>query len=151
MRSPDDFDRSLRPRGKAEPRFDRDFVYGRQGELQINDYLKWIADGNERLETKRKSYVDAELYIETHHDPGRRGMFVPSGISTTAAHAWAFVVDDSGIAVVIPTDLLRQAISHSSARDRECTDGTCPTKGKLVNLNYLMLLERRRLERRAGT
>ena len=54
------------PRG--EPRWDRDYTYGRRGELQVNNYLDWIACGNGRVETKRKSYIDLELYIELECD-----------------------------------------------------------------------------------
>ena len=36
-----------------EPRFDLDLQYGKQGELQIEEFLKWIATGNGRVEIKR--------------------------------------------------------------------------------------------------
>ncbi len=130
---------------RAEPRFDRDFTYGRQGELQIGEFLDWIATGNGRVEVKRKRYLDHRIYVETHCDKGRTGVFQPSGINVTAAHLWAFVLDDTGIHISIPTDLLRQALDDPSSRDAEERDGSCPTRGKLVDFCVLLFrLKQRR-------
>jgi hypothetical protein len=71
--------------GKAEPRFDLDYAYGRQGELQIGEFLEWIANGNGQVEVKRKRFLDLDFYVETHCDKGRKGNYQPSGISVTTA------------------------------------------------------------------
>ena len=122
----------------AEPRFDLDYKYGRQGELQVADFLNWLASGNGRVEVKRKRILDFELYIETECDKGRTGYFEPSGINVSEAEAYAFVVADTGISLVIPTQLLKKAIRHRSARPKEERDGSCPTRGFLVNLAAVM-------------
>jgi hypothetical protein len=95
---------------KAEPRFDIDVKRGRQGELQIGEFLDWIASRNGRVEVKTKSYCDLELYIEQEKDPGCTGRYVPGGINETTADLWCIVIEGTGIHVAIPTDLLRQAV-----------------------------------------
>jgi hypothetical protein len=132
----------MKPDGIAEPRFDIDATYGGQGELQIADYLTWLAAGNGRIEVKRKRYLDLNFYVETHCDKGRRGCFQPSGISVSTAAAWAFVIGDTGISLIIPTDELRAMLTDSSSQDREERDGSCPTRGKLVSLNVLLYRRR---------
>lgn len=130
---------------KAEPRFDLDLKYGRQGELQIADFLEWIANGDGRVEVKRKRYLDHKIYVETHCDKGRTGVYEPSGINATTALLWTFVFDDTGIHVAIPTELLKEAIDDASSVDKEERDGSCPTRGKLVD--FCVLLFRLRQKR----
>lgn len=133
----------MKPR-RGEPRFDIDFKYGRQGELQIGELLDWIAAGNGRVEVKRKRILDLHFYVETHCDKGRTGAFASSGISVTTAHAWAFCIDDTGVAIIVPTDRLREMLDDPSTRDKCERDGSCPTRGKLVSLAVLLLREKQR-------
>ena len=121
------------PIAKAEPRFDRDLAYGRQGELQINEFYEWIANGDGRVETKKKRYLDHKLYIETEKDPDGTGIYRPGGINETAADVWCFVIGDTGIHVAIPTPLLREALADPSSRPVEERDGSCPTRGYLID------------------
>jgi hypothetical protein len=136
----------MKPDGKAEPRFDIDLQYGRQGELQIADYLTWLSDGNGRIEVKRKRYLDLNFYVETHADKGRTGIYRPSGISVTTADAWAFVIAETGIALIVPTDDLRAVLDAPGTLDCEEKDGSCPTRGRLVNLGAILY----RLKQRIG-
>lgn len=121
---------------KAEPRFDLDLAYGRQAELQIRDFLDWVAAGNGRVEVKRKRYLDHRFYVETHCDYAARGEYRPSGINATTAVVWAFVIGDTGIHVAIPTEILKAAVGQG--RDVEERDGTCPTRGKLIDFAALL-------------
>jgi hypothetical protein len=134
-------------RRKAEPRWDIDVEYGKQGELQIDELLEWIAKGNGRVEVKRKRILDFSLYVETACDKGRRGVYQPSGIATTRAEVWVFCLGDTGIAIMIPTALLRDALDDPSTRDKQELDGSCPTKGKLVNLAVLLYRFKKQRER----
>lgn len=129
---------------KGEPRFDLDYSYGRQGELQIGDFLKWIAEGHGQVEVKRKRYLDLWFYVETHCDKGRRGVFEPSGILGTTAAAWAFVIADTGISLIVPIDELRQMLDDPTSKDKAETDGECPTRGKLVNLSAMLYRHKQR-------
>jgi hypothetical protein len=140
-----------RPISKAEPRFDRDLTYGKQGELLIGTFLEWIANGNGRVEVKRKRYLDLDFYIETHCDKGKTGEYTLSGISVTTAEMWAFVIGESGISVMVPTVELRLMLEDPSTRDRSESDGNCPTRGKLVNLGALLYRHKRSLEPKRET
>jgi len=134
--------------GKAEPRFDRDFSYGKQGELLIGDYLEKLARGHGQVEVKRKRIIDLKFFVETRCDKGRRGTFEPSGISTTTATTWVYVIGDTGIAVFVPTDILRAIFTDRMTLNVACEQGNCPTKGKLVDFYDLILhLERNRANR----
>lgn len=124
----------------AEPRWDLDLAYGKQGELQVGDFLNWLARGNGRIEVKRKRRLDFELFIETECDKGRGGIYQPSGIYVTRADAWAFVIGDTGVTLIIPTALLKRAIQQKTARPKQETSGSCPTKGYLVNLAAVLAL-----------
>jgi len=138
---------SSRVTGKAEPRFDIDYAYGRQGELLIGEFLEWIARGNGEVEVKRKRYLDFECYIETHCDYGGRGVYVPSGISITTAKAWAIVIGDTEISIIVPTEQLRSMLDDPSAKDRAGMHGSCPTRGKLINLAVLLYRHKQKLAR----
>ena len=132
--------------GRAEPRFDIDLQYGKQGELQIGEYLHWIATGNGRVEVKTKRQLDWYFYVETHCDKGRRGIYQPSGILITTAEAWAINIGDSGIALICPTDLIRLMVDDPTSRAKEEVDGACPTRGKLINLVALLFRYKQRAE-----
>ncbi len=127
---------------QAEPRWDRDLLYGKQGELLIDDYLTWIAKGNGRVETKRKRRLDLEFYVETECDKGRTGNYQPSGINGTTSDLWVYVLGDSKIALCLPTELLRAAMKHSSVRSVSENDGACPTRGVLVNIGAMFAVAR---------
>lgn len=122
---------------KAEPRFDLDLNYGREAEERLAEFFDWIAGGSGQVEVKRKRIVDLSLYVEQSCDKGRTGRFQPSGISVSTAHVWAFAVANTGIMIVIPAALLRESLSHPSVVDKAETDGSCPTRGKLVHLKAI--------------
>lgn len=136
---------------KAEPRFDRDLAYGRQAELQIDEFLDWIANRNGCVEVKHKRYLDHKLYVELEKDPGRTGYWRPGGINETAAHLWCYVIDDTGIHVAIPTDLLREAIADPSSKRAEERDGSCPTRGYLIDFCVLLYRVKQRRARGNGS
>lgn len=133
--------------GKAEPRFDIDVIRGRQGELQIGQLLDWIAKGDGAVEVKTKSYFDFNVYVETSCDKGRQGVYQPSGISVTTAHVWAFCIEDTGISVIVPTDLLREMLSDPTTQPKEQLLGSCPTRGQLIKLGVLLFRLKERSEK----
>ena len=130
--------RSLEPTGKAEPKFDIDFKYGRQGELQVEDFLSWIANGNGRVEVKRKRYLDSRFYVEQECDKGRTGEYGMSGINVSDADMWAFAIADTGIIVALPAPLLRKAMQHFASYQTQSKDGSCPTKGTMVSFESML-------------
>jgi hypothetical protein len=86
------------------------------------------------VEVKRPRNPDQYFYVEEEHDPGCTGKFQPSGITITKAHAWAVVLGDTNMVVVIPVARIREMLNHRLTRDKQCVVGNCPTKGKLINL-----------------
>ena len=132
---------------RNEPRFDRDVEWGKQGELQIDDFLEWIATKNGRVEVKRKGYLDHRFYVETHHDPGRRGVYQPSGINVSTSVLWCFVIGDSGVHVAVPADLLRAMLADPSSKPCEETRGSCPTRGILIDFCVLLYRLKKQRER----
>lgn len=118
-----------------EPRFDLNLREGLHGEDTVAAFLGLDSS---RIEVKRKSYRDTHFYIEYEHDPDRKQVYRPSGIQTTTAHYWVFVIDDTGIQVVIPTVKLRAAFDSVIGQFKAETDGDCPTHGRLVSLAALL-------------
>lgn len=134
----------MMPTGKAEPRFDIDFAYGREAELRVHKLLTWFASGDVKAEVKKKRYLDLYFYIETHCDKGRRGTYQPSGILVTQAKVYAFCLDETGVTIIFPTDLIRSMLNDPSTRDMAENDGSCPTRGKLIDFVVLLAREKRR-------
>lgn len=123
---------------QREPRWDVDFAYGRRAEPAIQRLLTWIATGNGKAEIKRKRYLDDSFYVETHCNYGRRGEYVPSGISTTRSVVWAYLIAETGCVVVFPVVHLRAMLTHPSTTDKAEDDGENPTRGRLINLRAMM-------------
>ena len=123
---------------KAEPRFDLDLKYGQEGERRIAEFFEWIATDSGRVEVKTKRYIDHKIYIETHCDKGRTGVFQPSGINVTTAAIWAICVGDTGVFLAIPTTALVMMLDDPSSTDKKEHDGSCPTRGKLINFCVLL-------------
>lgn len=136
----------MKPHGTAEPRFDIDLPYGRQAELRFGELLDWVAAGNGQAEVKRKRPLDLFFYIETECDKGGYGIYQPSGISITTAAVYAFVIGDTDVTVVFPTDELRAMLDDASSRPCAERDGTCPTRGKLISLAVLIYRHKQRQE-----
>lgn len=131
---------------KAEPRFDLDLSYGQKGETLIGTFLEWIGTANGQIEVKRKRILDLKFYVETHCDKGRRGNYAPSGILVTTSTAWAFVLGDTNISLIVPTVELRAMLDDPSTQDKEERDGNCPTRGKLIDLAVLLYRHKQKFE-----
>jgi hypothetical protein len=120
-----------------QPHWDIDYAYGRQGELLVGGLLEGIRTGSLRTEVKRKRVRDLWFYVETEHNPFGRG-WEPSGIGRSTADYYAFVVDRTDAVVLVPTARIRRAIALGLGDAKECRDGTCPTRGRLIHLNTLL-------------
>lgn len=125
------------------PDFDLDYEYGHQGELFVTSVAAAMQEG--RVEVKRdgKFAETGNIYVE--YSCLRRGAWRPSGLATTTADLWVFVLGDSECALVIPTERLK-AICRRLYRDgrvAEERDGSHPTKGVLVKVSHVMLEMRR--------
>lgn len=114
-----------------EPRFDLDQEYGEQGE----DLVALVRSLFGRIETKRKRYGDFRFYVEIAQRPKDSLEYKGSGINTSEADYWAYVIADTGVIVMVPREVLKAAAAR--APDAEERDGDNPTKGRLVSVEHL--------------
>lgn len=100
-----------------------------------------MTSGGDRFEVKhdKKALDTRRVYVETEHDPGATGEYVPSGITTTEADCWIFVLGEPKRLsfVGVEVDRLRE-LANASTRTVEQPYGSCPTRGKLVPLGRLV-------------
>ena len=115
-----------------EPSFDIDLEVGRQGELYVVDVAQMLADGTGRVEVKvdEQAARTGNVYVE--YQCLRGGEWRPSGIATTSAHLWAFVIAGR-VMVVAPTECVRSvARSHFPSRRKQMDRGSHPTRGLVI-------------------
>ena len=93
-----------------EPRWDIDRPYGEDGETLAANVLGLPA---EHLEVKRKRYEDGLFYVELEHDPGGTDDYRPSGLETTKAEYYAYVIGSTGVVVLIPVPLLKEVVERA--------------------------------------
>lgn len=86
--------------GKTERAFDIDVKYGEIGE----NYVLSLLNGAKRVEVKtdRMAHRTGNIAVEY----SSRGL--PSGISTTKADCWAFVIGDNNTVIFITTERLKE-------------------------------------------
>ncbi len=99
--------------GLKQRNFDIDMEYGRRGENTLLDILE-----TKRIEVKtdRIAHVTGNIAVE-YRFRGR-----PSGISTTEADYWAFLLYDMTTIIMVPTEKLK-AIARDRYKKDEITLG----------------------------
>lgn len=122
----------------AEPRFDIDLAYGQQGELLVASIVDSLRDGTGAIEVKsdRRWRDTGNVYVEL--ECRRRGRYVASGLQTTTATLWAFVIGYPAVVLIVPTAMLHEEVWRAGTRRAEETDGSHPTRGALVSTTVLM-------------
>lgn len=131
----------------AEPRFDIDLAYGQQGELLVASIVDSLRDGTGAIEVKsdRQWARTGNVYVEL--ECKRRGSYVASGLQTTTATLWAFVVGYPEVVLIVPTAMLHEEVWRPETRRAEETDGSHPTRGVLVPTQRLLARLRSRVVR----
>lgn len=86
-------------------KYSSSFTYDLHVGTQAEDWVHSLF-GNAKVEVKTDSMADktGNMYIEVYS----RGK--PSGISTTTAEYWIYIIEYSGAAIIIPTDRLKQLV-----------------------------------------
>jgi hypothetical protein len=99
--------------GKTQKNFDIDIEYGRQGENYLLDILE-----TKRIEVKtdRVAHITGNVAVEYRYK-GR-----PSGIATTEADYWAFLLYDMTTIIMVPTDKLK-SIARAKYKQDQITLG----------------------------
>ena len=116
--------------------FDLDLAVGHQGEalveqlltggttVEVKTDLKWKETGNLYIETVCWSHNNENWYL--------------SGLSSTKAQYWAFVLE--GATLLVPTEVLKQVVT-ARGRAITCNIPPNPSKGYLIKVeditNYL--------------
>lgn len=95
--------------GKTQKNFDIDIEYGRQGENYLLDILE-----TKRIEVKtdRIAHITGNVAVEYRY----RGR--PSGIATTEADYWAFILYDMTTIIMVPTDKLKSIARQKYKQDQ---------------------------------
>lgn len=123
-----------------EPRFDIDIERGKQGEMFVHGIIEALKGGGHRVEIKRddRSQETGNIYVE--YMCRKRGRFEWSGIATTEAQIWVYVLEQGHLAVAISTERLKDLARTAIQRGRvaEERDGSHPTKGAIVPIRDLI-------------
>lgn len=124
-----------------QPRFDIDFRVGRQGEEYVRAIVSGFDNGTTEVKTDARALKTGNVYVE-HACLWRDGQWHHSGIITTEATYWAFVLGEVGAQVVVAAPVASVRALHDRAlaagRLAECSRGANPTKGVLVSLGALV-------------
>lgn len=121
-----------------EPRFDLDYERGRQGELFVDDIIAALRTESVEVKTDDQAQRTGNVYVE--YECLRHGEYVPSGLATTDAEMWAFVIEDGQMMVALPTEKLKEIARSAirAGRTAECKRGSHPTRGVTVPLTDLV-------------
>ena len=114
--------------------WDIDLRFGQEGEVIVNSLL---TSPIETVEVKRdKRWVETgNLYIETECWSDVLQSWYHSGISTSKASHWAFVLEDA--VFIVPIDKLFEAL-EKYGKKKEMNRPEYSTKGYLVTISDLL-------------
>lgn len=113
--------------------FNSDFRYDlKVGQLEE----KWLAEllQSKTLEVKRdfKASQTGRVFVEFFC----RGK--PSGVATTEADHWAFIMD-GGIVIILPTERLKELVEEAKEKGKTVSGGDSNvSQGALINLERLV-------------
>lgn len=129
-----------------EPRFDLDYREGHVGE----DFSGRVSDGmaNGTVETKTDKRAlddvlrgrDGNVYVEFKAWSNASQAWEPSGIATTEAQTWAFVLAPD-VLVAVNVEVLRAVARRQwtvPSLRKSCMRGSNPTNGVLIPIPILL-------------
>ena len=113
--------------------FDLDLSVGHGGEALVNELLT----GGKTIEVKTdlKWKNTGNLYIETVCWSHNNSEWYPSGLSTTKADVWAFVLE--GTVLLVPTQVLKQTVTLWG-HPITCNIEPNPSKGYLIKPDKIL-------------
>lgn len=125
-----------------EPRWDIDYRTSHPSEHSVAEHLTGLALGTIEVKQDARAATTGNLFVEYQcvwHD----GTWHPSGIATTEAEAWAFLLPPMPLLLILPTASLRVIARAAHAAGKTATTnkpGDIPTRGALVPLADLLTL-----------
>lgn len=115
-----------------EPRWDIDAAVGFAGEEYVKDIRDAFTRGSVEVKTDERAIETKRVYVE--HSCCYDGVWKPSGIQTTQATVWAYVI--GGVVLAAPTAVVRVVAEEHwrsmPAHQLECMRGSHPTKGVVI-------------------
>jgi len=113
--------------------FDLDLAVGHEGEQLVNELLT----GGKTVEVKTdlKWKDTGNLYIETVCWSHNNENWYLSGLSSTKAAYWAFVLE--GATLIVPTEVLKPAVT-ARGRAITCNIPPNPSKGYLIKVEDIL-------------
>lgn len=120
-----------------QPDWDLDKMRGEDGERLVRELRSAVLAGTCEVKTDARALHTGNVYVEYSCKTSRG--WEPSGIATTKAADWAFVLGRT--VVWMPTWALKNIARENRSNPRrlaECTVGTHPTKGVLVAVKDLV-------------
>lgn len=101
------------------------------------DLIAALRSGRVEVKTDERAAMTGNVDIE--HECLRRDGWQPSGITTTKADLWAFVLG-RGVIVAVPVEVVRRVHARAlrDGRLRETTRGSHPTRGAAIPLTGLI-------------
>ena len=113
--------------------WDLDLRAGLAGESRVADLLS--IDSVE-VKTDRRWIDTGNLYIETECFQQSTQTWEQSGINTTKATHWEFVLEDS--VMIVPTYRIKEIIFEGKCRNTTCNIPPNPSRGCLVTPQVLI-------------
>jgi hypothetical protein len=131
------------------PNFDIDFERGLVGENLVRQVAQGVFRGKTEVKTDYRWRNTGNVYIE--FECCKAAGWSPSGISSTEADTWAFVLD--GMVVTFPVDFVIEYVNRAKAKNkvREQTDGSHPTVGVVASIHEMIAAYRMRANRKAAS
>ena len=113
--------------------FDLDLSVGHEGESLVNELLT----GGKTVEVKTdlKWKKTGNLYIETSCWSHNNNNWYPSGLTSTKAEYWAFVLE--GTVLLLKTELLRYVV-ELEGHPITCNIEPNPSKGFLIKPEHIL-------------
>ena len=112
------------------PNWDIDLRDGKVGEATV---AKMLSVETVEVKTDRRWHVTGNIYVETEYYSREKGDWVASGITTSEASHWAYVLE--GMVIMVPTDDLRHIVRGYGSPIR-CNIEPNPSKGMLIKFSH---------------
>jgi hypothetical protein len=121
-----------------QPNWDLDKLRGEEGEQLVAAMRSAVIAGTCEVKTDAMALRTGNVYVEYACKTSQGWM--PSGIATTKAASWAFVLGRT--VVWMPTWALKNVARGklNDGKKKECATGSHPTKGVLVPVKDLVPL-----------
>lgn len=125
-------------KNKNEPNWDIDSKRGHQAELWIKSIRSAISDGSIEVKRDERAFSTGNIYVE--YQCLRKGKYRPSGLATSKATTWVFVLNNENLAIIISKEYLKKLgrKAYKLGKLRECRGGSHPTKGVVIPLKWLI-------------